>query len=145
MKRRDFFYWVGASSLIGLIFGKYESTEEKIRRLIDKANNDPEAWMIYPTLPEIITATHPEALHLEVIDDEGEVMGAVRMINTKTKLAEQYRRRVPTPSEYEKADRTGIPVQSIAVNDLYEPIIDTVPYARLRMKDGRDVMEVFRI
>lgn len=133
MKRREFFSWIGISMFAGFLFG---SKEERFRKLIAKANKNPQDWVVYPhkLFPEIITPDHPEAIHIEVIDEFGNVMPGVCEVNTRTKLAKQYRK-----------SRNSDGVGYLELDKDHNPIIDKVPYSHLRMKDGRDVYKTLSV
>jgi hypothetical protein len=126
MKRRDFFGWLGATTIGGFLMSRVQ------RRM----------------LPEVIDAEYPESMNIEVLDHHGRPMLGVRSVNTRTMMAEQYRRRPPTIDDRERYAnaRMSCPPTCIVLDSVTEkPVVDVVPYARLRLRDGRDVVKVLGV
>lgn len=175
MKRRNFLAWCGAASIWGFFGGLlrrkppikgwyFEEVQgftivnkrslylrcDKCGAQYDPVSEDKKFHAHRAqcrALPRTIDTNHPESLRIEVIGLDGEPMPMVRKVDTKSKKAEQYRRRTAKSSREWYAKRGEIPPQTVTALDpkTHEPIVDVVPYSHLRMKDGRDVMEALGV
>lgn len=99
-------------------------------------------------LPETLDTDHPEARNIEVIGLDGKPMPLVRAVNTRTKTAQQYRRLIQTDEDRRRYAAAAFPPPATAIVQdpvTMEPLVFDAPYDHLRLRDGRDVLEVLGV
>ncbi len=154
MKRRSFLAWCGATGFLAFL-GRLFAPPRK-PALKGWYFEEIEGFVIVnrqslKRLPKIIDTDHPESLHIEVLDAKGAPIGRVRAVDTKLMMAKQYvGQPIPEEERFAHATRLGArqppPAWRFDVDPSTGQIqMQWVPYARLRMRDGRDVLEVLGV
>lgn len=102
-------------------------------------------------LPNIITPDHPEAQNVEVIGVDGRPVKCVFEVYPRLKAGHQWKLRPSRECSrarremYTKLNKRPLPSAILELDESGEPIAIPFSYSHLRMKDGRDVLEVFGV